>query len=144
MRVWVFLYGSYINPKVLAEVNLSLRNVQVASLSGYALTITPRANLVEEDGASVYGVVATATHEELDRLYRHAQEVLGQLYRPQAVLVRSQDGQFRPALAYLCADLSGELPDGDYVRSILEPAREYGFPTWYLRHVESFAPPGFC
>lgn len=142
MRVWVFFYGSYINPKVLAEVNLVLQKVQVASLAGYALTITPRANLVEEAGACAYGIVATATHDELDRLYQHAREVLGQVYRPQAVLVRSQDGQFRPALTYLCEDLSGELAEGAYVRRILEPAREYGFPAWYLRHVESFAPLG--
>ncbi len=46
MRVWVFFYGSYINPKVLSEVGLVLQKVQVASLAGYALTITPRANLV--------------------------------------------------------------------------------------------------
>jgi hypothetical protein len=142
MRVWVFFYGSYINPKVLAEVNLVLQKVQVASLAGYALTITPRANLVEEAGACAYGIVGTATHDELDRLYRHAHQVLGQVYRPQAVLLRSQDGQFRPALTYLCADLSGELAEGAYVERILESAREYGFPAWYLRHVESFAPLG--
>jgi len=142
MRVWVFFYGSYINPKVLAEVNLELRDVQVASLGGFALTITPRANLVEETGACAYGIVATATHDELDRLYQHAEKVLGQLYRPRPVLVRSQDGQYRPALTYLCNDLSGELADGAYVDRILEPAREYGFPAWYIRHVESSAPLG--
>jgi len=140
MRVCVFFYGSYMNPKVLAEVNLVLGTVEVASLPGFALTITPRANLVVEEGACAYGLVASATHDELERLYRHARQVLGQQYHPRAVLVRSRDGQFRPALTYLCADMEGELAEAAYVQRILEPAREYGFPAWYLRHVESFAP----
>ena len=127
------------NPKVLGEVNLVLGEVQVASLAGFALTITPRANLVEEEGACTYGVVSSATHEELERLYRHAHKVLGQIYRPRAVLVRSRDGQFRPALTYLCAEMEAEVAEAAYVQRILEPAREYGFPAWYLRHVESFA-----
>ena len=133
MRVCVFFYGSAMNPKVLAEVVVG--EVQVASLAGFALTITPRANLVEEEGACTYGLVGSATHEQLDRLYRP-------LYRPRAVLVRSREGQFQPALTYLCAEMEGELAEAAYVQRILEPAREYGFPAWYLRHIESFAPLG--
>jgi hypothetical protein len=30
-------------------------------------------------------------------------------------------------------------PDPDYVRRIADPARRFGFPAWYIEHLESFA-----
>jgi hypothetical protein len=78
-RVWTFFYGSYINFEVLGEVALVPENWEVARVAGFDIRIQPRANLVRSDAGTVYGIVATATHEELARLYAHAQDVLGEL-----------------------------------------------------------------
>lgn len=51
--------------------------------------LVPPANLVASRERTVYGILATATHQELYRLYlEHAQGVLGGTYEPQAVLRR--------------------------------------------------------
>jgi hypothetical protein len=136
--VATFFYGSYINRDVLREMDLQPRRLEVARLPGYDISIHPLANLVASDERSVYGVLASVTHSELERLYRHAREVLGGIYLPHPVLVYTLPGQTEPALCYIASSLTPAPADPAYVRRILEPAREYGFPAWYLKRLESF------
>jgi hypothetical protein len=144
-KVSVFFYGSYINPAVLGEVGLLLERWEVARLDGFDIRIQPRANLVRSDRHCVYGIVTAGTHAELDRLYAHARDVLGEVYLPEAVLVATPGGQWRPALCYLCPDMRPRPAAEDYVERIVGPARAYGFPEWYVRRLESYrtgaAPP---
>ena len=91
--VVTFFYGSYINRSVLREVELSPERFEVARLPGYDISIRPLANLVPSDEHTVYGVLATTTHAELDRLYRHAQEVLGGHYLPHPVVATTASGE---------------------------------------------------
>ena len=44
----------------------------------------------------------------------------------------------RVALCYMAPSLRPAPPDPAYVRRILEPARQCGFPDWYLKRIESF------
>lgn len=136
--VATFYYGSYINREVLREVGLDPERIDVARLPGYDLTIRPLANLVPSDRHTVYGVVAPATHSELERLYAHARDVLGGLYLPYPVLPEVVGRGFEPALCYIATSLTPAPADPAYVMRILEPAREYGFPSWYLSRIESF------
>jgi hypothetical protein len=138
--VTIFFYGSYINRDVLREVGLAPERFEVARLPGYDISIRPLANLVASDRHTVYGVLASATHAELDRLYRHARDVLGGLYLPHPVLAYTLAGQAEPALCYIAPALAPADPDRAYVQRILGPAREYGFPAWYLERLESFLP----
>lgn len=138
-QVWTFFYGSYINLEVLGEVDLVPQNWEVARLAGYDIRIQPRANLVRCDAGIVYGIVATATHDELARLYAHARDILGELYLPEPVLAETLDGKWRPALCYICPDMSPRPPDNAYIERILVPARSYGFPRWYVDRLQSFA-----
>ena len=64
-KVAVFFYGSYMNPRVLEEANLSPEPLMPATLEDYEIVIRPLANLVRSDGGRVYGVLALATHAEL-------------------------------------------------------------------------------
>jgi hypothetical protein len=137
-KVWVFFYGSYINLDVLAEVELYPEQREVARLPGFDLRIAPRANLVRSDRDSVYGLLATATHRELARLYAHAHEVLGETYLPEAVLVETLDGRWRPAMTYLCHEMVPRPAEFAYVERIASPARSLGFPDWYVARIESF------
>lgn len=137
-RVAVFFYGSYMNRAVLDEVGFNPGSWEPASLPGFDIRIAPRANVVRAAGQVVFGILATATHAELERLYEHARGVLGEVYRPEAVLVHVQDGHWCPALCYVASDMVERSADPAYVERILQPARELGFPSWYLAHLESF------
>jgi hypothetical protein len=138
--VWVFFYGSYMNFAVLREVDYVPGRWEVARLAGFDILIRPRANLVRSAEHCVYGVLATATHAELDRLYAHAQAVLGERYLPEAVLAETMEGSWRPALCYLAPAMEPRPAANDYIDRIAGPAREYGFPEEYVRRIESFRP----
>lgn len=138
-HVQVFFYGSYINRGVLAEVGLEPATWSVATLPGFDIRIAPRANLLPAVNGVAFGVLASATHEELRRLYAHAEHVLGEVYLPQAVLVRAAD-TWTPALCYIAPDMLERPAERAYVERILRPARELGFPHWYLQRIEAFAP----
>jgi hypothetical protein len=93
------------------------------------------------DQHSVYGILATASHAELERLYTHARDVLGEVYLPEAVLVQTLTGLWRPALCYICPEMLPRQADNDYVERIVGPAREFGFPAWYIARLESYRSP---
>jgi hypothetical protein len=95
--------------------------------------------LVRSDAHTVYGIAATATHDELARLYAHAHDVLGELYLHEAVLTETLDGKWRPALCYICPNMKPRRPERAYVERIVTQAKSYGFPHWYLNRLESFA-----
>ena len=139
-RVWVFFYGSYMNLDVLKDVNLVPEQWEVGKVSGFDIVIQPRANLVRSDRHCVYGILATATHAELDRLYAHAKGVLGETYLPEAVLAETLNGMWTPALCYIAPSMDARPPADDYLERIVKPAREYNFPGWYVERLESFRP----
>jgi hypothetical protein len=139
-RVWTFFYGSYINLNVLHEVNYVPEKWEVARLTGFDIRIQPRANLVRSDQHSVYGILATGTHAELSRLYAHAKDVLGETYLPVAVLAETRDGKYKPAMCYVCPAMNPRAATNDYIDRIVVPAREYGFPLWYIQRLETFRP----
>ena len=138
--VWVFFYGSYINFEVLKEVDLVPAEWEVATLSGFDLDISPRANLLRNSGALVHGVLATATHAELERLYTgHSQGVLGETYLPEAVLTVDKAGKFRPALSYIAPNMIARPAEKAYVERIAQPAERLGFPRAYVERIRGFA-----
>lgn len=139
-RVWAFFYGSFINLDVLRSVGLVPDAVVVARLSGFDIEIRPLANLVRSDEHSVYGILARATHAELGRLYDYARNNLGGSYLPEAVLVQTITGQWQPALCYIAPEIEPKMASDEYVDRIVIPARNHGFPDWYLTRLESFRP----
>ena len=136
--VSVYFYGSYMNRAVLDEVGLSPRTWEVATLAGFDIDIRPRANLVRAQGCSVWGILCSATHAELDILYSHARDVLGEVYLPYAMLVELAAGGYRLALCYICPRMQARPADSDYIDRILAPAREHRFPPDYLDRIERF------
>jgi hypothetical protein len=135
-----FFYGSYMNPEVLRDVGLAPGDARAARLAGHDLVIAPRANLIPSERAVAYGVVAGLAHDELERLYAHAREALGEVYLPEPVLVELLGGGFVPALCYLCPRMEPRPAEAAYVERILAPARALGFPDWYLARIASFGP----
>ena len=134
-KVRVFFYGSFINREVLAKVGLIPERVDVARLHGFDIRIQPLANVVRSDRHCVYGIICEATHDELARLY--GQDWVGD-YLPEAVLVEIEGGGVLPALCYIAPPSEPEPATGGYIDHIAGPAREYGFPEWYLERLDSF------
>jgi len=139
-KIWTFFYGSYINLDVLREVDYVPEKWEVARLLGFDIFIRPRANLVRSKQHSVYGILAAGTHAELGRLYAHAKDVLGEIYLPEAVLAETLDGKWKPALCYICPSMEPRSATNEYIDRIVAPARQYGFPDWYIQRLESFRP----
>jgi hypothetical protein len=137
-KVAVFFYGSYMSRAVLAEVGLRPGRFEVARLVGFDISIRPLANLVPAATESVYGILTTATHDELELLYAHARNVLGGVYLPEAVVVETSDGSRVPALCYVAHELEPQPAENGYVDRIVQPAREHGFPAPYIKRLESF------
>jgi hypothetical protein len=133
-RVRVFFYGSFINRDVLARGGLIADRFEVARAWGFDIHIKTLATLVRSDQHCVYGVVVTATHTELDRLY--LQDWLGHAYLPEAVLVETQAGYVLPTLCYIAHASPPGRPAGDYLDWILNAARDLGFPAWYIERLE--------
>lgn len=125
---------------VLRGVDIIPGRWEAARLDGFELRIAPRANLVPSERESAYGIVATTTHAELERLYAHARDVLGEVYRPEAIVVETTEGSARPALCYLTSDMEPGPAEADYVERILQPASRLGFPDAYLKKIRSFLP----
>src|SRR5262245_36981659 len=138
-RVWAFFYGSYINFAVLKEAGFEPKEWEVGRLPGFEIVIRPLANLVPSERECAWGILASGTHAELARLYAHAHDVLGHTYLPQAVLIETRDGKLRPAMTYLCPHMEPKPADPAYVQRIAGPARQFGFPDWYIAKLESFA-----
>lgn len=134
-RVWVFFYGTFINPEVVEKAGAALHEVEVARLPGFDIDIGPLANLVRSDQSTVYGVIAQMTHADLQKLYTMAW--VG-TYLPEAVLVQTRDGRLVPAMTYIKPSMHREQPAEEYIDRIVEPGRRYGFPQWFLDRLESF------
>lgn len=137
-KVQTFFYGSYINPSVLAEVDLHPESFEVVRLAGFDIIIGPLANLIRSERHTVYGVLTETTHEDLSRLYDHAEHILGSVYLPEAVLCQTRQGTFVPALCYISHDMEAVPASPDYIGRIVQPAKEYGFPAWYIERLEGF------
>jgi Gamma-glutamyl cyclotransferase, AIG2-like len=97
-KVRVFFYGSFINREVLARVDYKPDRWEVARLDGFNLALNPLATLEPSNRHCVYGVLSTATHAELGKLYG---EQWVRAYQPRAVLVITLDGTFHTALCYI-------------------------------------------
>jgi hypothetical protein len=137
-RVWTFFYGSFMNRAVCAEAGADLGEVEVARLAGRELRIGPLATLLPSPRGVAYGLLACMSHAELERLYGLAW--VGR-YVPEPVIVETAAGRTCAALVYVKYDVAYAPAAPDYVDRILAPARQHGFPDWYLEHVERFRGP---
>jgi hypothetical protein len=139
-RVWVFFYGTFMRPGVLAEHEVTPTEVVPARLGGFDLDVRPRANLTRADRSCVYGALASLTHDDLAKIYSHLEEAFGLKYLPETVLAEALDGTLRPALCYIMPHTSGARAGREYVAELAECVRAMGHPEWYAAYVESFGP----
>jgi hypothetical protein len=136
-RVWVFFYGTIMNPAVMKDFGVTANEVVPAKLAGFDITIRPRPNLIRSEQMSVFGSLIAMTHEDLTAIYSGLEKNFRVRYLPEAVLATTLDGALRPALCYLAPHMSDAPPQPAFVKQLAECVRTMGLPEWYAAHVES-------
>lgn len=105
-------------------------NARQASVNGFSLRLGVRATLVPDSGKTVYGVVMSLTHGEVDRLYAEPSVAA---YRPEAVTARLQGGEHVAALCFnLPVGPTEVRPGSDYATKLTTVARKLGLPESYV------------
>lgn len=132
-RVDVFFYGLFMDQDLLREKRLAPENVELASVTGYALQIGRRAGLVRRESETVFGTVMALTPAEIARLYG---EGGFQDYKPIPVLARRKDGSLTPALCYnLPVPPATNERNADYARRLKAVGQKVGLPEEYLQSI---------
>ena len=133
-RVAVFLYGSFMSPRILRDSGLTreIAPLEVATLEGFDIALSPSATLVPSTKGLVYGVLAELTQEELGVLY--SPDWLKD-YKARSVKVKRGNGQEVFATSYIAPPHPNIPSKPDYVALLIEVATSYGFPSWYLERL---------
>ena len=132
-RIEVFFYGLFMDDALLREKGIKPENRRMASVENFSLVIGARATLVPHPGRTVYGVIFSLTHAEVDALYKESSV---SVYRPEAVAAQLEDGSVRPALCFnLPVPPSIEERNPQYVSKLRELASRIGLPPDYVSSI---------
>lgn len=124
--------------KILSERGLIAEDWKVAQLYGYDFQIASWGYLTRSLDNSVYGVIVAASHTQLTKLYDPATNGLPLEYFPEAMMVATLAGEWIPALCYVASTQPPGPVNTHYVESMVELARKFAFPKWYLDRLASF------
>ena len=133
-KIDVFFYGLFMDEGLLRSKGVTPTNLRSASVSGFQLRIGNRATLVPAPSGRVFGLVASLSHIDLERLYS---EPSVSAYRPEAVLVHLSSGE---VLAALCFNLpeppSPAERNSDYASKLRSLAEQLNFPAEYVASIQ--------
>jgi hypothetical protein len=133
-RIDVFFYGLFMDEELLRAKGIASPNRRVAFVPGFQLRIGQRATLVPLPSQRVFGVVASMSHRELERLYA---EPSVQAYKPEAVLAHLLNGEI---LAVLCFNLvespSADEHNPEYAAKLCALAAQLQFPVDYVSSIQ--------
>lgn len=129
----VFFYGLFMDVDILRAKGVAPSRVRTAAAPGFALRLGARATLVPDASATSYGVVMDITPDELDRLYAEASV---SAYKPEAMLVRVDDGSW---IAALCMTLptppAPHESNPEYARKLRALAERLELPAGYVESI---------
>lgn len=138
-KVWVFFYGTFMDPAELKRKGIECGEAIFARLDGYDLEIRPRANIKKRPGGATYGRLVLLSHEEIGRLYDELKSKFGMTYRPFPVTVKLNDDSGASTLCYISVSHQEKAADKCYVEELAECAKRAGAPSQYIAHIRSFA-----
>jgi hypothetical protein len=132
-KIDVFFYGLFMDEDLLRSKGVTPANLRPAAVAGFELRIGDRATLIPAHSGLVYGLVASLSHAELERLYS---EPSVSAYRPEAVLAELSTGE---VLAALCFNLPEPPSAGernvDYALKLRSLAERLNFPADYVASI---------
>ena len=118
---------------LLRQKGVTPRDGRIASVQDFSLVIGARATLVPLSNCTVHGVVCGLTHAEIDALYSDASV---NIYRPEAVLARVEDGTVVPALCFnLPLPPPADERNADYAARLRTLAERIGLPSDYVSSI---------
>jgi hypothetical protein len=133
MRVNVFFYGLFMDAVLLRSKGVIPQDQISAQLQGYSIRIGNRATLIPEANKSVYGILMSLTHHEIDLLY--AEESL-KAYRPEPVIVDTKDERTLPALCFnLIEPPTTHERNEEYARKLKLVAIQCDLPEEYVNSI---------
>ena len=133
-KINVFFYGLFMDETLLQAEGITLPNLRAASVPGFQLRIGTRATLVPAPSGRVFGLVASLSHNELERLYS---EPSVQAYRPEAVLAYLTNGETLAALCFnLVEPLASDEHNLDYASKLRALAALLHFPSDYVSSIQ--------
>jgi hypothetical protein len=133
-RIDVFFYGLFMDETLLQDKGIEPVARRMASVENFRLVVGSRATLVPSAAATVYGVLFSLTHNEVDALYS---EESVSLYRPEAVCAKLADGSIIPALCFnLPVPPAPEERNQQYVAKLQGLCRQIGLPQSYISSIQ--------
>jgi hypothetical protein len=133
-RIDVFFYGLFMDEALLREKDVSPANRRLASAENFCLLIGARATLAPCANSTVYGVVFSLTHIEVDKLYS---EDSVSVYRPEAISLRLGDGSVIPALCFNLPEPPAiEERNQEYASKLRALAERIGLPWDYVSSIQ--------
>ncbi len=133
-RLDVFFYGLFMDESLLEAKGVHPGSIRIASVDGFVLRIGERASLVPEDSGRVHGVIASLSHDELEKLYS---EPSVRAYRPEAVLAHLDNGE---VIAALCFNLprppSPDQRNPEYAAKLRVIAERLKLPAEYVASIQ--------
>jgi hypothetical protein len=130
----VFFYGLFMDEALLLGKGTKPLNGRIGSVKDFSLAIGARATLVPSPGQTVYGVLFSLTHAEVDALYS---EDSVSAYRPEAVTVHLEGESVAPALCFnLPAKPTISERNPQYVSKLREVAKKVGLPEDYVGSIQ--------
>jgi hypothetical protein len=136
-RIWVFFYGTIMNPLVMKEFGVTVTDVLPAKVNGFDITVAPRPTLIRSDRDSVFGSIMRVSHEDLTTIYSGLEKNFGVIYRPEAVLAVTLDGALRAVLCYIALTMAAAAPHPEFLKQLARCVRTMGHPEWYAAHIEA-------
>ena len=133
-KIDVFFYGLFMDEAVLHAKGLTSPNLRIAVVPGFQLRIGSRATLVPTPSERVFGVVASLSHSELERLYS---EPSVQAYKPEAVLAHILNGEILAALCFnLVEPPSADEHNPEYAAKLRALAAQLQLPPDYVSSIQ--------
>lgn len=130
----VFFYGLFMNEDLLRAKGMSATKMRRATVANFELRIGNRATLVPEKSSRVFGMVASLSHSELERLYS---EPSVQVYRPEALLAQIENGETIAALCFNLVDPpTPNERNPEYAAKLRALAERLKFPPDYVASIQ--------
>jgi hypothetical protein len=128
-RIDVFFYGLFMDESLLRGKRIEPQQRRLARLENFRLVIGARATLVPYPDETVYGVIFSLTHAEIDSLYADASV---NVYRPEAVICTVANERI-PALCFNLPIAPAALErNPEYAAKLKELAARIGLPDEYI------------
>ena len=129
----IFFYGLFMDVELLRNQRMMPLSPRRAFVDGFTLRIGQRATLVPTATGRVYGIVLRLDQHEIVELYsaaglRH--------YLPEAILVRTLEGQEYPALCYTLPEPpSPDEHNPEYAAKLKQLLQSLNFPSDYIASI---------